>query len=165
MEAGRSGSESQAQPGWRGAPLHRVRASEEARMGPQDPAGRQAGGSSSTRTLQSWGQWACPPPRLSGSAAHQVHPCGGGSVNGRRVACPYPGISQSFSKYPLTHCPMDPSSPLWRQESRVRVLVQWCFCLRALDPCKNTHPPGDGQTHSSSFLSPPTGTLASPPCL
>lgn len=105
-------------------------------MGPQDPAGRQG------KVTKHQDSAELGP--VGRSAAHQVHPCGGGAVNGRRVALPYPGILQSLSKYPLAHCPTDPSSPLWGQENRGRVLVQWFFWLQALDPCKDTRPPGDG---------------------
>lgn len=68
MGAGMSGSESQAQPGWRGAPLRRGRALEEARLGPQDPAGRQG------KVTKHQDSAELGP--VGRSAAHQVHPCG-----------------------------------------------------------------------------------------
>lgn len=146
-----SGSESQAQPGWAWGSSPQSQGLGGGQVGTPG-SGRQAGSSHQAPGLCRAG--ANGPVSLPGSAVHQVHPCGGGAVNGRRVACPYPGIPQSFSKYPLTHCPMDPSSPLWGQENRVRVLVPWCFWLRAVDPCKNTHPPGDGPDTSIFLLEP-----------
>ena len=112
MRIGWSRSDPQAQPGWVWVSSPRSRGT-----GGGAPRVRQEGGdqSASTRTVQSWGQ-RCR-SASAGSAAHQVHPCAGGTVSreeeGGSLAPTLgpPNLPQSTPVIHSSGCPVGPSSP------------------------------------------------------
>lgn len=128
--------------------------------GPLGPASRQGPVTQHQDSVQSWDQWAGQPPGLSSSRGTSL------GEQGRewgKVTCFCPGIPQSSSKHPLTHCPIGPSStPSRGLENRVRVSLPWGFRLQALDLCKNTHPPGDNPETFIFLLDPSHWDLGHP---
>lgn len=149
-----SRSESHTQPGWAWAPLHRVRALEEARLGPQDPAGRQGAVTKHQDSVQSWGQRACQLPRLSSSPGTSLWGRGREWEEGLSSLPWDPPILLETSRNPLPH---RPQQPLVGAEERGEVITAsgsgpW---ILARTPTLQ----GTTHKHSSSFLTPPMGLV------